>query len=179
MDDIVKQAMQKWPNVPDCYGWLGRDVRGHWWLRDAEAQALGAFPQSKGWRLEHAGWIAFIERNYAVDARGCWFFQNGPQRVYVELENTPQVWRVRPDGTLTTLAGVPVSAPQQCWVDEQGMLYALCDGVLGLIASQDMLDAAHMLEQERWPVVDEVRRQSLPELGGFVRSPQALVAQQG
>ncbi|MFZ9138137.1 MAG: DUF2946 family protein, partial [Hylemonella sp.] len=23
MDDIVRQAMAKWPNVPACYGWLG------------------------------------------------------------------------------------------------------------------------------------------------------------
>ena len=23
MDEIVKQAMAKWPNVPNCYGWLG------------------------------------------------------------------------------------------------------------------------------------------------------------
>lgn len=29
MDDIVKQAMVKWPNVPDCYGWLGLDARGN------------------------------------------------------------------------------------------------------------------------------------------------------
>ena len=30
MDDIVKQAMAKWPNVPHCYGWLGLDARGNW-----------------------------------------------------------------------------------------------------------------------------------------------------
>ena len=23
MDDIVKKAMAKWPDVPHCYGWLG------------------------------------------------------------------------------------------------------------------------------------------------------------
>lgn len=179
MDDIVKQAMQKWPNVPDCYGWLGRDVRGHWWLRDATAQAQGAFPQSKGWRLEHAGWMAFIERNYAVDARGCWFFQNGPQRVYVELESVPQVWRVQPDGALTTTAGVGVAPPQHCWMDEQGLLYLLCADVLGVVASADMLEAAQLLEQGRWPALQEVSAQALPSLGGFVRSPQALVQAQG
>ena len=42
MDDIVKQAMAKWPNVPHAYGWLGLDARGNWYLRDAEVQALGA-----------------------------------------------------------------------------------------------------------------------------------------
>ena len=27
MDDIVRQAMAKWPNVPDCFGWLALDAR--------------------------------------------------------------------------------------------------------------------------------------------------------
>lgn len=178
MDDIVKQAMEKWPNVPDCYGWLGRDLRGSWWLRDAETQAQGSFPQSKGWRLEHAGWRAFIERNYASDARGCWFFQNGPQRVYVELEGVPHVWRVQPDGILSTSDGVRRTLPRSCWMDEQGLLYAQCtEGVMGVVASADMLDAAQLLEQGRWPAVCEVHAQELPVLGGFVRSPFAWVQQ--
>lgn len=37
MDDIVKQALAKWPNVPDCYGWLGLDARGRWFMRDDAA----------------------------------------------------------------------------------------------------------------------------------------------
>ncbi|MCD6666313.1 MAG: DUF2946 family protein, partial [Hydrogenophaga sp.] len=28
MDEIVKAAMAKWPQVPACYGWLGLDARG-------------------------------------------------------------------------------------------------------------------------------------------------------
>ena len=27
MDDIVRQAIAKWPNVPHCYGWLGLDMK--------------------------------------------------------------------------------------------------------------------------------------------------------
>ena len=53
MEDIVLQAMAKWPNVPDCYGWLGLDARGHWHLRDAAVQAAGGFPKSKGAQLKH------------------------------------------------------------------------------------------------------------------------------
>src|SRR6218665_3263319 len=101
MDDIVKQAMVKWPNVPHCYGWLGLDARGNWYMRDDGAQAQGAFgsgaPRAKGSLLKHEKLIDFIQRNYAVDAAGQWFFQNGPQRVYVELEATPWVWRVGAD----------------------------------------------------------------------------------
>jgi len=30
MDEIVKAAIAKWPNVPHCYGWLALDARGQW-----------------------------------------------------------------------------------------------------------------------------------------------------
>jgi len=43
MDDIVRQALAKWPNVPDCYGWLGLDARGNWFMRDDSVQAHGPF----------------------------------------------------------------------------------------------------------------------------------------
>ena len=98
MDDIVKQAMLKWPNVPHCYGWLGLDARGNWYMRDDGAQAQGGFtsgaPGAKGSRLEHAKLIDFIQRNYACDDAGMWYFQNGPQRVFVELDITPWIWRI-------------------------------------------------------------------------------------
>ena len=55
----------------------------------------GPFPAAKGSLLEHDKLIDFIQRNYEHDERGQWFFQNGPQRVYVELEAAPWVWRVR------------------------------------------------------------------------------------
>jgi len=93
MDDLVRQAMAKWPHVPDCYGWLGLDSRGQWHMRDDRVQALGSFQSglagAKGSVLRHEKLIDFIHRNYEADAQGRWYFQNGPQRVYVELETTP------------------------------------------------------------------------------------------
>ena len=86
MEDIVRQAMAKWPNVPHCWGWLGLDARGNWYMRDDRAQTAGTFLQSKGSLLKHEKLIDFIARNYEHDEHGQWFFQNGPQRVYVELE---------------------------------------------------------------------------------------------
>lgn len=47
MDDIVKKALEKWPNVPDCYGWLALDQRGKWYMRDDRIQAQGFFPHPK------------------------------------------------------------------------------------------------------------------------------------
>ena len=38
MDDIVKAALVKWPNVPHCHGWLGLDARGQWFMRDDRCQ---------------------------------------------------------------------------------------------------------------------------------------------
>lgn len=90
MDDIVRQALAKWPNVPHCTGWLLLDRRGAWRLRDDAAQAAGEL----GSPIRHAALNAFIGRNYECDAQGQWFFQNGPQRVYVELAYTPWVVRL-------------------------------------------------------------------------------------
>ncbi|MDE2000137.1 MAG: DUF2946 family protein, partial [Burkholderiales bacterium] len=63
MDEIVKAALKKWPNVPACYGWLGLDARGDWYLRDEATQAAGPFPQSKGSRIVHDKLKDFIQRN--------------------------------------------------------------------------------------------------------------------
>ena len=82
MDDIVKAAMQKWPNVPHCYGWLGLDMRGQWYMRDDATQALGGFNDSvktRGSLLKHEKLVDFIQRNYQCDAtgpaKGQWYFQ--------------------------------------------------------------------------------------------------------
>jgi hypothetical protein len=174
MDDIVRQAMAKWPNVPDCYGWLGLDARGNWYLRDEPAQAQGGFasglPGAKGSLLQHAGLIAFIQRNYACDARGQWYFQNGPQRVYVELQATPWVWRVDPGGAVSAHDAQPVQ--YQCaLVDENGWLYLQTTLGFGLVHTQDMGPAAHAVESGQW-TVQEVRSADLPERYGYVQSPQ-------
>lgn len=171
MDDIVKQALAKWPNVPDCWGWLGLDSRGNWWLRDDATQAQGAFPHSKGSRLEHEKLLAFIGRNYEANAQGHWFFQNGPQRVYVELESAPMVWRVHADGRVVSHTGYVTGDVHKCVLDEQGCVYLLCDGVLGIVHTQDVVHAASAVETGRWQT-EEVQAADLPARFGFVRSPQ-------
>lgn len=172
MDDIVKQALVKWPNVPDCYGWLGLDVRGQWYLRDAAAQAAGAFPQSKGDLLRHEKLIDFIGRNYEADARGQWYFQNGPQRVYVELERAPWILRIQPDQTLRTHTGRDVS-PGACLLDDEGYVYFETDLGLGLLHSQDVALVAEAIEQGRW-ATQNVNRHELGQRYRFVSSPNAL-----
>ncbi|WP_027794266.1 DUF2946 family protein [Paraburkholderia acidipaludis] len=119
MDEIVKQALARWPDVPHCTGWLRLDARGQWRLRDEADQAAGA----PGTAIRHEALIGFINRNYECDARGQWYFQNGPQRVYVELEYTPFVVRLATDASgalaLADQTGRPF-APGGVWVDESG-----------------------------------------------------------
>ncbi|MEO8124361.1 MAG: DUF2946 family protein, partial [Burkholderiales bacterium] len=141
MDEIVRAALKKWPNVPACHGWLALDARGDWYMRDDRIQAAGPFPAVKGSRINHEKLREFIERNYAADENGCWFFQNGPQRVYVELEAAPWVWRVRWDGKAVQVhdhCGTAVDA-SVCWLDEQGRLFLATDLALGIVHTQDML----------------------------------------
>ena len=175
MDDIVRQAMAKWPNVPHCYGWLGLDTRGHWYMRDDRAQTLGSFasgiPGAKGALLRHDKLIAFIERNYAADPQGQWYFQNGPQRVYVELETTPWVLRVGDRGPVCTHTGHEVTV-DRLLLDEHGRVYLVTPLGLGLVHTQDIEALSRRLETSPWPT-EEMPAAELPARFGFVRSPQA------
>lgn len=170
MDDIVLAALKKWPNVPHCYGWLALDARGDWYMRDERIQHAGPFPHPKGSRIEHDKLRAFIERNYAADAAGCWFFQNGPQRVYVELEATPWVWRLQPDGRVLGHTGIEAHV-ESAWLDEAGHLYLHTDLGLGLVHTQDMAAAADGVEAGRWAPQDCLAAE-LPARFGFIRQPQ-------
>ena len=177
MDEVVRQAMAKWPNVPDCYGWLGLDSRGQWHMRDDRVQALGAFqsgvPGARGSVLRHDKLIAFIHRNYEVDRHGCWYFQNGPQRVYVELELAPLICRLSQDGQVTAHTGREVQVIDAL-MDEAGHLYLCTTCGLGLVHTLDVATAAEWIEQRRW-TLHECSRDELPVRFGFVRSPQAAL----
>ena len=118
MDDIVKQAMAKWPNVPHCYGWLRLDARGVFRMCDEVAQKNA----SAGDPIRHASLLAFIYRNYASDEHGAWFFQNGPQRVYVDLETTPFIARTDTQENFVTQDGLALEAIHTVWLSDQGSL---------------------------------------------------------
>ena len=126
MDDIVRKALAKWPNVPHAYGWLSLDARGHWRLKQE--------------RITNAALSSFIARNYQPDEEGRWFFQNGPQRVYVTLECAPFVFRLPPDirDELVAHTGEPAGVLQRLWLDEQGHLIALTGLGVGVIDDRDL-----------------------------------------
>jgi hypothetical protein len=176
MDDIVKAALKKWPNVPNCYDWLALDARGDWYMRDDRIQAQGPFPQVKGSRILHDKLKEFICRNYEADEQGAWFFQNGPQRVYLWLEAAPWVIGIQADATasngfrLETHTGLPITDVQACYQDEHGRVFLRFERGLGVVRSMDMLAAADAIEALGW-VPQEVAFDSLPLAHGYQLRP--------
>ena len=151
MDEIVKAALLKWPHVPHCYGWLALDARGSWYMRDDRIQAAGPFPRVKGSRIDHEKLREFIHRNYAHDERGAWFFQNGPQRVYVELEAAPYVWRLDEPAPGSVRAHTGAAARVAAsWLDENGRLFLDTDLGFGLVHTMDMGLAAQAVDSGLW-----------------------------
>ncbi len=156
MDAIVEAALRKWPNVPHCFGWLALDARGDWYMRDDRIRAAGPFPQVKGSRIVHDKLREFIARNHGHDDRGQWFFQNGPQRVYLELEAAPFVWRLEPsgDGEPRIVSHTGRQARRRVgdavWLDETGRLFVDTDLGFGLVHSMDMAIAADAVEAGLW-----------------------------
>ncbi|CAN5469819.1 DUF2946 family protein [soil metagenome] len=175
MDKLVEAALQKWPNVPHCYGWLALDARGDWYMRDDRIQASGPFPTVKGSRIEHEKLRQFIERNYAADERGAWYFQNGPQRVYLELEAAPWVWRLtNSDGEgvkVHSHTGTP-AAVESAWLDQHGRLFLATDIGFGIVHTQDMEAASDAIESGLWKLT-ETSFDRLPPQFKFVLAPQA------
>jgi hypothetical protein len=169
MDEIVEAALRKWPHVPHCHGWLALDARGQWFMRDEPTQAAGAFPQFKGSRIAHDKLLGFIERNYGCDEAGAWFFQNGPQRVYVELEAAPWVWRLQADGRVASHTGRPAQ-PLGAWLDEHGRLFLETDLGFGLVHTLDMDLAADAVEHGRWQL-QSLPFAEMPARFGYVLSP--------
>ncbi|MDN5842991.1 MAG: DUF2946 family protein, partial [Alcaligenaceae bacterium] len=94
MDAQVIAAMARWPDVPDVYGWLSLSVQGQWrihpegraWSQSDTDLAGLSTTDLAGEAITNTQFIEFIDRNYAVDAAGRWYFQNGPQRVYARLD---------------------------------------------------------------------------------------------
>lgn len=187
MDSSVLAAIARWPSVPAVYGWLGLTARGEWRIR--------------GEPIANAAIREFIGRNYAGDERGCWYFQNGPQRVYVELEATPWIWRLDVAGKGEVLQAHTGARPKRlggAWLDEQGRLYLETELGCGLVDSRDIervwassgvgpvdhngwtLDAGPRVNFEGTGIglrgraeIGRLRAVDVPGRFGFSRSPRA------
>jgi hypothetical protein len=125
LDERVLRALAKWPDVPDCFGWLALDQRGRW--------------RVQGQIISHPRAVDFISRNYRGDEFGRWSFQNGPQRVFVDLEYTPWVYRFDGSGALKTHTGLAVQGLRRLLIDESGTLLVDAGSGIGVLHDADLL----------------------------------------
>lgn len=118
------RALAKWPDVPSVFDWLRLDKRGQWRLKNEI--------------VRHAGLVAFLGRNYAPDAQGRWYVQNGPQRVFVALDYTPWVIRTGVDSQLETHTGRPLTMLKAAMLDEHGQLLLESEHGIGVVIDRDL-----------------------------------------
>lgn len=123
MEEWVHRALKRWPNVPALFGWLRLDRRGRWLI--------------KGETISRPQIIDTINRNYAADEQGRWYFQNGPQRGYMQLEYAPLVLRANAD-TLTTHTNLLVEQVSKAFMDETGALVLLTDHGPGALIDDEL-----------------------------------------
>lgn len=165
MDDIVIRAMAKWPKVPEVYGWLALDRRGQWTIRKASAGTADTGAEFEP--VANPKLIEFIGRNYAHDERGRWYFQNGPQRVYVTLAYTPLVYRIARVQPLSfeTHAGAACAQLRSVHMDETGNLLLVTEHGPGLLLDRDLPRALEALCYADGHALDEERMLALIEEG--------------
>ena len=153
MDEMVARSLAKWPNVPAVYGWLALDRRGNWLI--------------KGERIANPGLREFIARNYEADERGCWFFQNGPQRVFVTLAYTPFVMHYEGERLLDQ-CGREVTA-RQTYLDDEGSVLILGQHGIGLLDDRDLERYA-----DREGGLASIGRAEVAARFGFVPDPSVV-----
>lgn len=119
------RAMEKWPDVPDVFGKMKLDRRGRWLI--------------EGLVVKHPRLRAFINRNYEQDEAGRWFFQNGPQRVFIEIEGEPWVLHMVGPNRLQTHNDLPVENIERVLVNEDAEILIDFDLGRGLLWDQDLV----------------------------------------
>ncbi|MFC4311298.1 DUF2946 family protein [Steroidobacter flavus] len=125
MDEWVLNALKRWPNVPALFGWLRLDRRGRWLVQ--------------GETISHPRIVEVINRNYAADEHGRWYFQNGPQRGYMHLESTPLILLVSDDDEhLVTHTGLAVKQLREAYIDETGSLVLVTEHGPGELRGTDL-----------------------------------------
>ena len=99
------------------------DRRGNWLI--------------KGSRIGNAALRDIIGRNYQPDEDGRWYFQNGPQRVYVGLAYTPLVVHYEGD-KLVDQRNRPFR-PEAALEDDEGSVLLQGEGTVALLDDRDLV----------------------------------------
>lgn len=136
MDPGVLEAMRRWPNVPAVYGWLSLTPRGEWRLHPMGDAMQGGYGEG----ISNTQILSFINRNYVSDQEGTWFFQNGPQRVFVRIDAAPLILRLDANaGQIVTHHGQVIQQVRHWWIDEIGRLFAQTDAGPGMVDDRDLM----------------------------------------
>lgn len=161
MDHSVIRAMARWPDVPSVYGWLSLDRRGRWCLQ--------------GEPVLHQRAIEFMNRNYDCTDDGLWYFQNGPQRVFVDLDYTPWIYSLDGSRDLVDHTGNPVGELRGAWLDEEGNLLLMSERGIGLLCDRDLGPVSDDFRFADDTVCDEDSIARLIEGGGSARSERVFL----
>ena len=146
MDEIVIRAIAKWPNVPAVYGWLRLDRRGNWLVKSRTAR--DGTPVFE--RISNRAVVEFIGRNYTEDAEHRWYFQNGPQKLFVALDYTPWVYRLDDAGRgFLAHSGAAPRAIEAAFVDDSGSLLLASELGIGVLLDRDLPAVIERLSDER------------------------------
>ncbi|UCE30965.1 MAG: DUF2946 family protein [Burkholderiales bacterium] len=150
VDEIVRAAMARWPDVPAAFGWLRLDRRGRWWLVARDRADFDPARDGRGSMVTGEALAGFIGRNYAPDAQGRWYFQNGPQRVFVDLELAPLVFRVDDSASrlrLVAHTGAVAERIERILFDRHGNVLVLTDLGPGAIDDRQLVRLEARLEE--------------------------------
>jgi hypothetical protein len=167
MDQSVLDAVKRWPDVPVVYGWLSLTARGEWKLHPLGDAQLGEAGQG----ITNTQILGFIGRNYASQVDGAWFFQNGPQRVYVRLDAAPLILHVDPSArSIVTHNGITVQQISHWFCDETGQLFAHTHVGPGRVDDRDLHLIAEILRSadgrslfDWFALFEQAQEQSLQE----------------
>jgi Protein of unknown function (DUF2946) len=151
VDEIVARSLAKWPNVPAVFGWLSLDRRGNWLI--------------KGEKIANTALREFIARNYEADEKGRWYFQNGPQRVFVSLAYTPLVVHYEGED-LSDQCGRRF-APSQTFQDDEGSVLIAGNRTVALLDDRDLARFA-----DDGQTLKLIARADVPGRFGFMPEPK-------
>ena len=171
IDKSVQKAMAKWPEVPECFGWLNLNRRAEWSI--------------KGEKIHHVKTQRFLQRNYNFDKLGRWFVQNGPQRVFVSLEYTPRLYGFSSHSGFYIHNEAKIPVLLDFFLDEYGNLLlstALGVGVVDdrdLSAVSDLIEAVNDIPTElsyrgKNYKIKPIAKALVPKHFGFVQNPRQV-----
>jgi hypothetical protein len=169
VDESVQKAMQKWPDVPECFGWLSLSRRAEWSI--------------KGEKVNHANTRRFLQRNYNFDNLGRWFVQNGPQRVFVSLEYTPRLYGFSKNTGFYEHGEAEMPPLREVLLDEDGNLLLSSALGVGMLDDRDLSAVSELIEAiNDTPIqlnyrgeiykIKSITKALVPQIFGYIQNPK-------